>query len=79
VPLLWAQLTAGHLPHSTSRPRISSLHRVGKESSTTLPPDSVAWGPVHPHCNRNMEGERSSNDKVSPANGGAVAGNQSPL
>jgi hypothetical protein len=29
-----------------------------------------------PHCNRNMDGERSSNDKVSPVDVGATARNQ---
>jgi hypothetical protein len=36
-------------------------------------------GPVHPHCNYNMEGERSSHNKVSPTDSGAMTGNQPPL
>jgi hypothetical protein len=83
VPFSWAQLAAGRLPHSGPRsrtpPRSSSLHQAGKEASATLPPDGAACGLIYPHYNHNMEGERSSHDKVSPADAGAMARNQPPL
>jgi hypothetical protein len=36
-------------------------------------------GPTHPHYNSDMKGERSGHDDVSPADGGALAGNQLAL
>jgi hypothetical protein len=83
APLSWAQLVVGHLPRSGPRlrttPRISVQHQVGKEASTTLPPDGATWGPHSPRHNHNMKGECSSHDDVSPVDGRTVVGNQPPL
>jgi hypothetical protein len=83
VPLSWAQLTVGLLPHSGPRwrtpPCSSSWPQAVKEASATIPLDGATQGLVHPCHNQNMKGECSSHDKVSPADGGAVAKNQPPL
>jgi hypothetical protein len=83
APFLWAQLTAGRLPCSGPRsrtpPRSSSLCQVGKEASTTLPQMAQHGGLVRPHYNCNVEGDRSSHDMFSPADGGAAAGNYHPF
>jgi hypothetical protein len=82
VPFPWAQLTAWCLPCSGPRSRTplrsTSQRRVEKEVLTTFLSDWWHRGLTGPHFNHDMEGS-SIHDKISPANGGAVGGNQLPL